>query len=785
MTYGTFAQSAFGLFPPRERVQRDFAAMADVGVNTVRTYTVPGPEILDLAEASGLRLLIGIWWDDPRYLPQPTERAWRSMVHRARAAVHEAVTECANHPAVLGFLVGNEIPGPVVRWHGRRRVEGLLRRLYETGKAASPHALFGYANYPTTAYLDTKGFDFDAFNVFLEDEGAYRRYLAQLQIDVGDRPLVLTELGLDSASHGEARQAAVLDWQLRAATEHGAAGACVFSWTDEWWVGGHKVEGWRFGVTREDRTPKAARTVVGRHYRSGGLLQTRKHWPRVSVIVCAYQQETCIEQCVQSLVRLDYPDFEILVVDDGSTDATASLARRFPVRVISEGRLGLSGARNLGLERATGDLVAYIDADAWADPDWLTYLAIALEPADAACAGGPNLPPPDDPPVAQCVARAPGRPTHVLLDNERAEHVPGCNMAFRRHRLLEIGGFDPLYRAAGDDVDVCWRLQDRGYSIRFHPAAIVWHWPRSRVRDFWRQQVCYGRAESLLARNHPEKCDIVGHAIWHGVIYGPSSSVPGRSYIYGGRFGDAPYQRLLPRRASFDVLTALYGIAGLSVLAVLDLHLIWLPVTGLLLVLTLFLGYGIRLAHRERLRPAWRMGSLIGFLHLMQPVAREVGRLRARKLAFPSISELAHRFPALRPEGQRLFMAGGVKAEERSCFLEDLRERLRASRLPTIVAPPFEETDLITHSTGFWQARLTTYVQWDTLYLRLTRRLRRWPWLVVITLATLLAGWSPWVVLVMALGMVALVWLEAWWFGRRVRRVLSDLPAGSETGGVR
>ena len=55
----------------------------------------------------------------------------------------------------------------------------------------------------------------------------------------------------------------------------------------------------------------------------------------------------------------------------------------------------------------------------------------------------------------------------MLLDDERAEHVPGCNMAFWRERLLEIGGFDPIYRVAGDDVDVCWKLLDRGYDIRF------------------------------------------------------------------------------------------------------------------------------------------------------------------------------------------------------------------------------------------------------------------------------------------------------------------------------
>ncbi len=72
VTYGTFSETELGLFPRLERVEEDFAAMSAVGINTVRTYTVPEPEILDLAEQMGLKLLMGVWWDDPRYL-DPTD----------------------------------------------------------------------------------------------------------------------------------------------------------------------------------------------------------------------------------------------------------------------------------------------------------------------------------------------------------------------------------------------------------------------------------------------------------------------------------------------------------------------------------------------------------------------------------------------------------------------------------------------------------------------------------------------------------------------------------------
>ena len=85
--------------------------------------------------------------------------------------------------------------------------------------------------------------------------------------------------------------------------------------------------------------------------------------------------------------------------------------------------------------------------------------------------GGPNLLPTNDGPVAACVSASPGTPAHVLIDDNVAEHVPGCNMAFWADRLRAIGGFDPVYRKAGDDVDVCWRLQAEGDKIVYAPGG--------------------------------------------------------------------------------------------------------------------------------------------------------------------------------------------------------------------------------------------------------------------------------------------------------------------------
>ncbi len=170
--------------------------------------------------------------------------------------------------------------------------------------------------------------------------------------------------------------------------------------------------------------------------------------PRVSVVICAYNAAATIDECLTSLEQLRYPDFEVIVVNDGSTDQTGAIAARHPIaRLITTPNAGLATARNIGLHEATGDIVAYTDADVRVDPEWLTFLVQRFADDDVVAVGGPNIVPADDPWIAQCVARAPGAPTHVLLDDRLAEHIPGCNCAFRRDALAAIGGFNPIVRA--------------------------------------------------------------------------------------------------------------------------------------------------------------------------------------------------------------------------------------------------------------------------------------------------------------------------------------------------
>jgi O-antigen biosynthesis protein len=638
VTYGTFRPDEAGSnFPPRDIVSRDFHAMARAGLNSVRVYTIPPCWLLDLASLHGLRVMVGLPWEQHlAFLEEATKEA---IVERLRSAVHQS----AGHPAILCYAIGNEIPGPVVRWYGARKIEGFLRTLAAIVRKEDPGALLTYVNYPTTEYLDLSMVDFVSFNVYLESRETLASYLAHLQNVAGERPLMMAEIGLDSRRNGLNKQAEVLTWQIDTAFEVGCVGAFLFAWTDDWWRGGHEIEDWDFGLTTRSREPKPALTAISEIFQHVPFPPVT-NWPRVSVVVCSYNGAATIGETLTELEKLEYSNYEVIVVDDGSTDGVSEIARQYNVRLIQQENQGLSAARNVGLHAATGDIVAYIDDDAYPDPHWLSYVAAGLLKSDHVGIGGPNLAPSTDGEMADCIANAPGGPMHVLLTDEVAEHIPGCNMAFRRDRLIEVGGFDVRFRVAGDDVDLCWRMQERGWTIGFSPAAVVWHHRRRSMRRYLKQQWGYARAEAILAEKWPGKYNSAGHLIWHGRLYGRGRAEPllQRSRIYHGIWGSALFQSIYEPApgvmSSLSLMPEWYCL--LIVLAALMLFtIVWPPLLVAALIfcgaLTVTILQALRGSARasfypERADPIKRLKlrSVVMILHLLQPAARLLGRIQ-------------------------------------------------------------------------------------------------------------------------------------------------------------
>ncbi len=660
VTYGTFRADADGHeFPAPEVVSRDFEMMAANHVNAVRTYTPPPAWLLDEAQRHGLRVMVGLAAE--RYVGYLNDGRRDSEIARM---VCERVAACWRHPALLCYAVANEIPASTVRWFGRRRMERLAARLCDAVREADPEALVTYVSYPSTEYLQLPFIDVVAFNVYLECPQRLALYLARLQNLAGDRPLLMTELGLDSIRNGEEQQAMSLASQIQTAFAGGCAGAFAYAWTDEWHRGGEDVEDWGFGLTRRDRRPKPALAAVRRAF-AATPLRPDIAVPRVSVVVCTFNGARTLGECLDGLGALDYPDYEVIVVNDGSTDTTAAIAASYPVRLITTENRGLSSARNTGLDAATGEIVAYIDDDARPDPHWLVYMVRAFIEGDWAAVGGPNLPPPNDGVVADCIANSPGGPMHVLVSDCEAEHVPGCNMAVRRSALTRVGGFDPQFRVAGDDIDLCWRLQAHHLKVGFSPAAVVWHHRRGSVRAYCRQQSGYGKAEALLERKWPQKYNRARHITWGGRVYGKglTRELAGarRWRVYYGSQGSAPFQSLYqsPSRGlrALPLMPEWYlVILALSVLCIVGTA--WQPllfvggpllaaaagaVVGQALLSAAAAQFSTRHLSRRKLLA---MRALTALLHVVQPAARLHGRLAHGLGPWPSRVHGRPRLPA-------------------------------------------------------------------------------------------------------------------------------------------
>jgi hypothetical protein len=209
-------------------------------------------------------------------------------------------------------------------------------------------------------------------------------------------------------------------------------------------------------------------------------------------------------------------------------------------------------------------------------------------------------------------------------------------MAFRREALEAIDGFDPIFRAAGDDVDLCWRLQNKGYKIGFSAAAVVWHFRRNTIRDYLKQQRGYGKAETLLFFKHPCRFNVLGQSRWFGRIYGDLSSYLSsrQPRIYSGVFGRALFQTLYqppPSVLSCLPLTLEWNVVSVVLLTCAVLFGGWLELGIIPFLLTA--GICLASAMRARIASTFRglpATLLIASLIYLGPIVRTFERYRWR-----------------------------------------------------------------------------------------------------------------------------------------------------------
>jgi cellulose synthase/poly-beta-1,6-N-acetylglucosamine synthase-like glycosyltransferase len=282
--------------------------------------------------------------------------------------------------------------------------------------------------------------------------------------------------------------------------------------------------------------------------------------PTVSIVIPAYNAAGCLGECLVSIRGLQYPSdkMEVLVVDNNSADSTSAVACEKGFEPLLCIRTGASAARNTGIEKATGEIVAFTDSDVVVEPDWLLRLVEAFRDPEVGGVGG----------AIEAYRAVTGSEFHAvvwgMLNQERqlAGRLPHmlpfaatANAAYRASALREVKGFDETL-GVGEDADLSWRVQWAGYKMAYAPAAKVRHKFRSTRKAYFRQTYEYGKATVDLFKKHHRR---LGLRVW---IEWPHlrttvwtlARVPIMPFI-----GRTPWDRVAPL---YDLIVCLAWLAG-------------------------------------------------------------------------------------------------------------------------------------------------------------------------------------------------------------------------------
>jgi cellulose synthase/poly-beta-1,6-N-acetylglucosamine synthase-like glycosyltransferase len=221
--------------------------------------------------------------------------------------------------------------------------------------------------------------------------------------------------------------------------------------------------------------------------------------PSVSVIVPVRDGAATIADCIDAILAATYPPDlrEILVVDNASTDETASLIRSRPVTYLHEPQPGVSNARNRGIAESTGDILAFVDADCIVEPQWLTELVRPFKDSEVgAVAGDLKHAPPTNAAERQAV-RLLGNWQQFAFSSDPAYPIT-ANAAYRRDVIELIGPFDP-HMTRAQDVELGLRFQERsGRRLAYAEHATARHRNRSTQLGFFRQQLGWAYGAGLV-----------------------------------------------------------------------------------------------------------------------------------------------------------------------------------------------------------------------------------------------------------------------------------------------
>jgi glycosyltransferase involved in cell wall biosynthesis len=228
---------------------------------------------------------------------------------------------------------------------------------------------------------------------------------------------------------------------------------------------------------------------------------------RFSVIIPTYNAEKTLFSCLEALANQSVPkeDYEVIAIDDGSTDGTSKIAKRFDVKYIFQANKGPATARNKGANSAGGDIILFTDSDCVPEHNWIQEMVGAFSDLDVAATKGAYKTRQKELPARFAQAEFEDR-YDLLRKSPSIDMIDTYSAAFRKEVFLNMGGFDESFpEASNEDTDLSYRLAVAGYKLVFNTRAFVYHaHPDTLIKylrlKFWR---AYWRM--VVYRRYPNK----------------------------------------------------------------------------------------------------------------------------------------------------------------------------------------------------------------------------------------------------------------------------------------
>ncbi len=710
--YGRFAPRTDGArYPDSPLLRADLESIVATGLNTIRTFDVPPADVLNAAAEVGLRVLVGLDYPDWRFEPFPDQSSGRRIEAAGLAAVDRLFERVDDPAVVLAVSVGWTLPADLVRVHHPRAVADTLSSIVERIHTLDPLVPATYTRTVEDELLTVDGCDVLAVSLGTECGSTFERDLIRLQQTAPARPLIVTDLRPPEAGANvtAATHARALTDRLDALDRAGCAGATVATWDAR----SPAFEDSTDSSLDSLVTHEGALTPLGRSVETWArrnVKDLRRSWPRVTAVVSAHNSEATIERCLSALEMTDYTDLEVIVCDEGSTDRTMTLAARYPFELVQPGRHGGTG-RAAGIEAASGDIVAFIDADIVCHPLWPWFLALAFERTDRTAVVTDHLIEVDenDGTVARAMAALADLGRLPSADPAAAITTGSGGLAVRRSALRR-GSRVPPDSAVTADGRLRRRLGDHpsGDVVGAVPAAQALRPAPDSLGAVWKDAVSRGRAD----RQTFEGCS-TGDTRRRRVIADLLSSAPDGERLRRPVAVRAVIDNLLPLLAIAVVLGGFLTVngaaaAGLSLAGASCLAAV---------VLAAIMARGVTVADRRRASAG--IALAVATIVLLEPLARAWGSFRG----------------GTRPPAP----AKRAWTGDREAWLSELRWRLGLERLSVIVPSNRNRWDVEVRCGLFVRKLIVTAVAWQwTPHVRTAVRPR---WLLVLPMLGVATAW--------------------------------------------